>query len=199
MPSPEAVAVGSAKQRSRRLLLLLAALFFGPVVLALVLNINAPGWLPFGATNNGTLVQPVQSLTANGLRSISDGTPFAFDHRWTLLVVARDHCRKACDAALYATRQARLGLGRDYQRLRRVLVAAPKALPKAPAIASDHPDLTLFHAADEWWRQLPFTALDGVVYVIDPQQNILLYYPPLVVAPALIDDLTRLLKISQIG
>ena len=187
-----------AKRHNKRFLLLIVALFFGPIVIAWVLNIKVPTWLPFGTTNNGTLVQPTPTLIVNGLQSMNEES-FAFDHRWTILVVTDKQCQQVCQDALYATRQARLGLGRDYQRLRRILVTTAKALPQDPAIVAAHPDLALFYAIEVWWQQLPFTAIEGGVYLIDPQKNVLLYYMPPVTAPELIDDLTRLLKISKIG
>ena len=184
--------------RNRWLLLILAALFFGPVVIAWVLNVVAPGWLPFGTTNTGVLIQPVRPLSVEGLQSVADNAVIELDQRWTMLVLAPETCTQPCKDALFVTRQTRLGLGRDYKRLLRVLVLATKDAKDAE-ISANHPDLKVGYAPISWWDQLLVSPGEGTVYLVDPQQNLLLYYPPVVLAPDLISDLTRLLKISKIG
>ena len=120
---PERPAAGRA--RSGRLVLLgLLALFVVPILVAYALNVLTPQWRPFGSTNRGELIEPARLIASAGLTSI-DGRPLAgspFVEQWTLLAVHADGCGDPCAKALQRMRRSRLAMGKDADRVRRVLV-----------------------------------------------------------------------------
>lgn len=79
-----------------------------------------------GTANHGTLVQPPRQIV---------DIPFADDAgarfrwtdvepRWTMLVVNRgETCDRQCERRLYTTRQIHIALGKEFNRVRRVMLS----------------------------------------------------------------------------
>lgn len=180
--------------RGRLKLGLLALVFFGPLIAAILLYVLGIG--PGGAgVNYGTLLQPAVQLDARvhydtGLRG-----------RWTLLVKPAGACGADCVGALVDVRQVRLATGREIDRIERaVLLPAGIALP-ADAIAA-HPGLVVLEG-DNGAGAAVADALEPLrgdrIYIVDPVGNVILAYPLRPEREALLDDLDKLLKLSRIG
>ena len=111
--------------RGRRGVLALAALFLVPLAGAFWLYYGHEGWRPRGATNQGELVTPPRPLPtfefvgADGRRIPGD----ILRERWTLLYVGAGHCDPRCQDVLHLTRQTRIALNKDSERVRRVFLA----------------------------------------------------------------------------
>lgn len=189
------------RPRNRAMLLGTFLLFFLPIVVAWLMNVYVPGWLPFGTTNHGTLVQPVRPLAGTGLRTPDGRALPAADlsGRWTLVHVPGGGCARACLAALGRHRQVQLALGDDMRRVQLLLV-----LPAgAPAPAGDVPDGVTLAIADAAWLA-PFADLAAPagapsLFLVDPQRYLMMRYAWDVGQRDLLSDLERLLKISKIG
>lgn len=193
----------TARLKSRISIVALFLLFFLPVVSALVLNITQPGWLHLGSTNRGTLVDPPRALNAQGLFA-SDGEALAanfFADRWTLVHWDAGICERPCEDALVETRQARLALGKDMDRVQRLLLT-PVALPDAARkrLLAAHPELTFATAGSPWPAPLR-TDSQGVpaLGLVDPQGFFMMHYRSDQDATQVLNDLERLLRISKIG
>ncbi len=104
---------------SRALLLIIAAVFFGPLLFA--------GWLyykgeliqPIGRINNGALLEPVINLT-----DVLPESPL-YEYNpgyWLLTYQNRGNCDASCRQGLYTTRQMRLMLGKEMDRVRRIFL-----------------------------------------------------------------------------
>ncbi|MEM8547623.1 MAG: hypothetical protein AAGF46_05610 [Pseudomonadota bacterium] len=172
-------------RRGRWQLLLLAAVFFGPLVIATAMYYG--GFLRAAAVNYGTFVEPAVSLEPKlhfdtGLRS-----------RWTLLVVAADECARDCEAAIETLSQVRLATGREIDRIDRALIAA------APEqAATDDAALVRFGPTSELATALAPLPRDAV-YIMDPIGNVVLSYPLDADRKKMHGDLKKLLKLSRIG
>ena len=188
-----------SKLGPRRLLLVTFVVFFLPVLAAWLLNVLAPGWLPFGTVNHGTLVQPVRAIASSGLVGL-DGRAVDEDYlrgRWTLVQVIRAPCDRDCLDALLRTRQVRRALGEDIDRTQHLAVLA------APAFAADFGELELSCAVadDRWLASFDFgeAGASTSLYLIDPQGYLMMRFAADVDQHGLLADLERLLKISKIG
>ena len=94
--------------RARLKLLLLAALFFAPVIGAIGIFFYAPEWFS-GRVNYGTLVSPARPVPDLALADAAGApAPEALLHKWSLVYLARVACDEACNARLVLTRQVRL-------------------------------------------------------------------------------------------
>ncbi|MFM7121191.1 MAG: hypothetical protein ACKOZX_13265 [Gammaproteobacteria bacterium] len=177
----------TVKQRARRQLLLMfgiAGLSLGGASLLFYLS-QSGVW---GTTNNGTFVEPPQDATA--LQVVDgNGRPAADAHVWWLWVVRDTPCDAACDQALHQLRQLHVLLNRDGERVVRALVS-PTGTPDS-ALAEKYPGLK-FLAGNT-------AALTPGIYIVDPIGNLVLRYPVETPGKAVLQDLKRLLKVSQIG
>ncbi len=198
------------QRRGRRQLLLLAALFFVPLAIAFWLYYGGSGWRPVGGTNKGDLVDPAVPLPEVALVRPDGGTT-ATDFlrgKWTVAYLGDGACDERCRKALYLSRQTRIALNKDMDRVQRVFLAtSPDIDPRF--IATEHPDLQLaLVGADEGSQALlaAFPALDGIapaaagrLYLIDPLGNLVLSYAASAPDKALLTDIKKLLKLSHIG
>ena len=88
--------------KGRVQLLLIAAVFLGPLALAAWLYFAGQGLTPEGRTNSGALLQPIvnlpEALPQSPLRGQIDG-------HWVLLYTNTGDCDDACELSLYTLRQ----------------------------------------------------------------------------------------------
>jgi hypothetical protein len=115
--------------------------------------------------------------------------------KWRLVMEVGDECAAECRDALLATRQARTMLGRERERLIRVVISA-KALDSK--LLADHPDLIVFPTPavlPETWQAL----LKRGVFLVDPLGNQVILWPKQPDIKKLNQDLARLLRASRIG
>ncbi len=96
----EAMTDAVRRSASRRKILLLAALFALPVIVAYALYFS--GWRPAATGNYGELVQPVRPIADAALTRL-DGGPMRFSElhgKWTLITFSAAECLKPCERNL---------------------------------------------------------------------------------------------------
>ena len=108
-----------------------ALLFFAPLALSFYLVLWARAWHPGGRVNAGELIEPARPLpalalplwTAAGAAPAGNTDPNSCRGKWTFLYVQPGHCGEDCRHRLYDTRQVRIALDRDMDRVQRVFIA----------------------------------------------------------------------------
>lgn len=215
MPEPGSMPErGAPDRRQRRLLIGLALLFFAPLGLAFYMYYGHGTWHPGGRVNAGELVEPARPLPALALPLMGSGAtdPSFLKGKWTLLYVERGICSQPCQKRLYDTRQVRLALDRDMNRVQRVFIADGDCCD-AQFLHQQHPDLITIRAtaaAAPLLALLPArgTAADAEasgaagaprVYLIDPLGNLMMSYPAGAKPKGMLEDMKRLLRLSSIG
>ena len=196
-------------RRQRRMLIGLALIFFAPLGFAFYLYYGHSTWHPGGRVNAGELVAPARPLPALALtRWTAENTPAAektdpnfLKGKWTFLYVGSGPCAEICRARLYDTRQVRLALGRDMNRVQRVLIAGDGCCDAD--LLRQHPDLITLRAnsdAAPLLALLPKRGSDAPrVYLIDPLGNLMMSYPAGAKSKGMLEDMKRLLRLSSIG
>jgi hypothetical protein len=157
---------------------------------------------PGGGRNYGTLLD-VHPLPAGTLRDLG-GQPVSLDSlhgKWLIVAQDQSACAAECEAKLYAMRQVRAALGKDDDRVERVLL-----LEDDQAFSTE---LQQRYAGTHFLRlqgaplNSAFTPEAGQphdhLWVVDPLGNLVLRYPPQPDLKRLLKDMERLLKASQIG
>ena len=190
-----------APGRGRWTLVAMALLFIGPVALAWILYLGGI-WAPGAGANKGELLDPVVTLprTAQPLAGGGVTEGGYLYGKWSIVHFADRDCDEDCAAALLKTRQVRLALGREIERIQRVAFMRGGAVVADPA---QHPELLVVELDFEAGRAIA-SALERVgggdrVYIVDPNGNLILAYG-LDAPPAdLRDDLKKLLRVSRIG
>ncbi len=206
--SPTIDSADRNRRRRRRTVLGIGAIFLVPLAAALYLYYGLPGLRPIGTVNHGVLVEPPQPVPALSLPLFPAGRtrPDFLARRWTLLYVGSGVCGERCRAALYDTRQVRIALDQDMNRVQRVFLATGRCCD-AQFLRSQHPDLItvrvtaaaapLIAVLPTYGGNSPLGA--GRVYLIDPHGNLMMSYPPNAPPKGMLDDLQRLLQLSTIG
>jgi cytochrome oxidase Cu insertion factor (SCO1/SenC/PrrC family) len=204
-------------RRQRRTLIGLALMFFAPLGLSFYLYYGK-NWHPGGHVNAGELIQPARPLPLLALPLLSTGeTPPQFlKGKWTLLYLQHGPCDDECRRHLYDTRQVRLALDREMNRVQRVFIGDGDCCDLQELKAA-HPDLIAVRAgpADEPLldllpnqdllrnRDLLLSREAAVnshrVYLIDPLGNLMMFYTPEAKPKGMLDDMKRLLRLSSIG
>jgi hypothetical protein len=181
--------------RARLLLLVLAALFLGPLSLSFALYYGFH-WRPAGQTNHGTLIEPPRPLQTLGPAT-------ALREKWSLVYIGTGDCDADCRATLYFMRQTYLGLAQLMPRVQQVFLATGDCCDRA-WLASEHPALITLDlggadaAARELLAQFPEDRR-ATIFIVDPKANLLMRYDAHASPRGLHDDLQKLLKLSHIG
>lgn len=153
-------------------------------------------------TNGGELVSPAEPLADITLRDAQgqrEPSGKILEQAWTILQVAPTDCGQECRQSLDETRQIRALLHRRAARVQRVLLTGAESMPTFEA----QPDLAVYQSdgLDAWIEtfERAGAGAPGVVYLVDPLGNWMLYYPPDGDGEALFEDIKHLLKLSHIG
>jgi hypothetical protein len=191
-PPPDA----RQRLRARLMLLLIAALFVGPLSLSFALYYGWH-WRPAGQTNHGTLIEPPRPLTALGATA-------ALRDKWSLVYVGTGDCDDECRATLYYIRQTYLGLAQLMPRAQQVFLVTGDCCDRA-WLGHEHPSLITIDlsradaAAAALLAQFPQDHRASTIFIVDPKGNLMMRYDAHASPRGLHEDLEQLLKLSHIG
>jgi hypothetical protein len=190
-------ALQEVRARNLRTVAVLAALFLIPLLAAFFIYYGA-SWRPAQRTNHGELILPTRTLP-RASAAYAAGT---FTHKWSLVYVGAAACDDSCSNALYVMRQTHLGLNNDMERVQRVFVAIG-ALPAQGSFTQEHPGLMVInatgHDGEKLVRQFPESNRPRAIFIVDPLGNLMMQFDTRTDPKGLRDDLTKLLKLSNIG
>ncbi|MDX1452603.1 MAG: hypothetical protein R3183_08585 [Oleiphilaceae bacterium] len=195
-------------KRNRLKLLGIFAVALLPLFLALAMYFG--GWaIPDNRTNKGNLLWPPVELNLLDLQNIAAlPQENAQSDKWSLMVTGGAQCAEQCMQLLHEVRQVNIAMGREAERIRRLLVSQ---LPVASlnTLAEQYPELVILPAdAAKLSAFQHQTAQVGAaqarteqwqVWVVDPLGNVILQYTEKHDGYDIMDDLKRLLKLSKIG
>lgn len=171
-----------------------------------------------GTANRGELIQPPRQLQEADVSELS-GQAFVFsdlEPRWSMLIPgAGGRCDADCEKSLYETRQIRVAVGKDINRLRRIYIGdvssedtqlsvetlsdgsdAPSSFSAYLEAEHDNVHILLL-SPEERQRLFPeYTADPTTWYLVDPAGWIMMAYNKQVPYKEVIADLKFLLKNS---
>ncbi|CAN5446085.1 hypothetical protein BH10PSE19_BH10PSE19_03280 [soil metagenome] len=157
-------------------------------------------------TNHGYLLRSAIAVESLGLKPLKNES--MTQGKWLLIYIYPTDCDKHCAQQLYFMRQVRTALGKDRDRLERIVVT-PEGLATPllqPLLVAEYKGTQQMQikptALTNFLQQIPHaTAVlpQGVLLIVDPLGNIVLFYSPTVKPRDWLRDLKRLLSVSQIG
>ena len=157
-------------------------------------------------TNNGDLISPLITTEAsdfNGYDQFTSENLKELKGHWVMINFVTDkQCSVECQDALYKTHQISLMMGKDIARIRRLVVMPQN--PLEPVLSQAwHEDARLLKI------KLSPTLLekiqqaqsyqDASLLIMDPLGNFMMRYAPGYDPYKVRNDLSKLLRISQIG
>jgi hypothetical protein len=189
------------RARNLRTLGFLAGLFLLPLAVAFYVYYGT-SWRPAAHVNHGTLIAPVHPLPAVALPPVPPGAAVtAFHGQWTLVYIGSGACDDACRDSLYLMRQTRTALNTDMARVARVFLVTGQCCALG-FLTREHPGLVLIDAsgaaAAPLLQQFP-AQRERTLFVVDPLGNLMMSYDAKSNPRGLLEDLQKLLRLSQIG
>ena len=182
-------ATASIRRRNRAKLIGIFLIAFVPLAGAYALYAFTRGGQPWSTTNQGELLMPLRSAAALRVAT-ADGALAPLAGSWWILVVSGPTCDDECAAATTRLRAVHVLLNQDQSRVRRGILQMNAV--DASALAGG-PDPGLERVIGE------VPALVYGIYLIDPLTNLVLHYPFSAAGKPVLQDLKRLLSVSQIG
>lgn len=188
---PTAPESAVAKRSNRRQLLLIALIAAVSIGGSYALYFNTIDTGVWGTTNEGAFVDPPRQMPQLGLTDMA-GIPHVSSEVWWVWLVQDGRCAAPCNDVLTKMRNMHVLLNKDADRLRRAWVRQSGA--EDAALTAQFPKL----------HQLIQQPEDGVllptgIYIVDPLGNLVFHYPLQDMGKPVLQDLKRLLKVSQIG
>jgi hypothetical protein len=188
--------VSATKKNNRTMLLLLAAVFILPVLLAKLALDN--GWFNQAATNKGELISPPVDMS---VLQLSQQEP-----KWKLMYVLPEVCAADCENALYSITQVRSALGKHSDRAEVVVIAHEKSNLAQLTLLKEKQDVRLLTTDLNSLQQVfNETTTDGI-FIADTLDNVILRYPlhidkeqAILHSRDILSDMRKVLKLSRIG
>jgi len=183
-------------KKTRRMLLLLAAISLAPFIASLLLYYY---WKPQSFTNYGELL-PVLPL-ADAVVPARDGPALRFSEfrgKWVFVMVDGAGCDDYCRSKLYLMRQIRLTQGKDQERIERLWLVTGGQRP-APGLDAEYAGTReVVVDGDEFVRRLPAAAsASDHVYLVDPFGNLMMRFPRDADPQRVKKDMSKLMKASS--
>ena len=181
----------SRRRSSRRKLLMLIGIATAPILLSIGLFRFFPELQPENTTNRGQLINPpVQvGLIEEALKNYDV---------WLLIQPVDENCDTDCKQMLYLSRQVITGLGKDSDRVARIVIPNKNInISFRQHLVDEHPDVRVMPA-----NSAPLTSIASAspsAFLVDPNGNVMMFYTLETSGRPMLKDLKHLLKISNIG
>lgn len=158
-------------------------------------------WRPTAFTNYGQLLTPTPIAALDAGRM--EGKPFtlgALRGKWVFLMVDSGRCAEECRNKLYKMRQVRLTQGRDMERIERAWLIDDNVAAAADLVSEYQGTHVVSARGSALLSQLPADAsVRDHIYIVDPLGNLMLRYPRDADPGRMKKDVSRLLRVSQVG
>ena len=187
--------------RQQLTLLGIFALFFGPVLLVMLMRSSWWQYQPSGLKNQGHLVQPPVHLSLEQARNT--------DGKWLILHVLDQPCEQECIEDVTALRQIHRAAGRNGEHLGVALLSNTQIDPELRVrLDAIYPEFSFLadsaHTALKTLENINMDlakddadSRDIHTYILDPMHNVILAYQTKADPTDIHKDLKRLLKWSD--
>lgn len=198
-----------SRSANRKKFVVIVCLFLLPLLVSFVVYKTLPdGYKPKSMSNHGQLLEPIYTLKEFKQLTIT-GQSFAnkeIEKVWTLVHLIHGQCLEECSKMLYNTRQTRLLLSKNVDRVQRVAVLMNvEQNSSVDKMWQSHPDLTVLLGFAGGVGYQVQTAVAGAVnrpfsvFLLDPLGNLMMEFPQQLEPKLMLRDLKKLLKLSHIG
>jgi hypothetical protein len=187
------------KQLKARLALIgIALMFFVPIFLSWYLVFFSDYKDNIRTVNNGELISPIINLGEIDMKSFSDNKAYSHDRAWILTFLINEKCDESCQEKLYQIRQIRLAIGKDKDKLERLVIANANldwGTYKKEYPGQKYIDASMinFDSIVNAFKSNPELKADSI-YLIDPYGNLMMQYKNGTKPTGIIKDIERLIR-----
>lgn len=184
---------------------LISLIFVIPMIIAVALYYERE---TLGKTlNRGQLINPALPISE---LSIQQGTPASTQGRWLVFFINKGPCEQTCQHTLFNLRQIRLATGKNSARLSPAILTFQENHFPHPQLekllSHQFPEMLHLTANQKHFNQIinqrvraRYATHSGATFIVDPLGNVIMAYKPNAAPSTIYKDLSRLLKVSQIG
>ena len=181
---------------------LLIAVFIVPLLIAIAMY-SMRDYLPtMNAVSNGELIHPAQPIKTFSMQLAANQTIDleGLAGKWTYIVYSPNGCDLQCEASLFKLRQTKKATGRETNRIQSALLTDINKVNKEILQRNQRTRvgyLLNLEIEDESGKQKQLE--NGVIYLIDPNGNLMMKYDASTTSRGMLKDIKKLLKVSNIG
>lgn len=189
------------KIRGRLTLIFIISLFTFPVIAAWYLVFFTDFKISNKGSEHGILINPIVKLNNTLLIEKYSLEEKSLEGKWNLVFLVQNKCNQNCEFNLYKLRQIRLALGKDMDKVQRIVfIKTDKDLSEqqeknftGQLTIPDQATKDIFIKTFETYKNLDYNS----IYLIDPYLNLIMQYPQNTNPSGIIKDLERLIRISK--
>ena len=187
------------KQIKGRLALVgIALMFFVPIFVSWYLVFFSDYKEGIKTVNNGELISPIINLSNLDMKAFSDDKVHSHDRTWILAFLINEKCDESCQEKLYQIRQIRLAIGKDKDKLERLVIANANldwGTYKKEYPGQKYIDASMinFDSIVNAFKSNPELKADSI-YLIDPYGNLMMQYKNGTEPTGIIKDIERLIR-----
>ncbi len=185
------------KRAHKRKLLALMALLLAPVVISFALHYS--DYRP-GTINYGELID-MEDFEGSGINQV-DNTIFSASDihgKWTMLTIDSGSCNEYCEQKLYKMRQVRLVQNKDMHRVERLWLIDDNVTIDSRLLEEYKGTLFVNAKDSDLLESLkPVDTQRLYMYLVDPIGNVMMRFPENADPSEMVEDLKRLLHVSQL-
>ncbi len=188
-------------RQNRLALIIIALLFFVPLMLAMLMRSTWWNYSPDSTINAGTLLKPPVPIELDQAR-IEHGSDKRLAGQWLMLYLLAPDCDRQCEQEATSLRQVQRASGRDRVRVAVVLLSPtrPESGVTERLVTIDPEFVILSDGRDAVRPALETAGAEqGQAFIVDPSGNIILSYGAAFEPSDINRDLKRLLKWSAQG
>ena len=179
--------------------LVIILIFMIPFIISYFLMDDYSAEKEWSTTNYGSFVDPI--ITINNINienSLGEKlNSNVFNGRWTLIYHLKNNCLDDCLKNIYLLRQIHTALGKDMNRLQRVLISNSES---EIDISKSYPGLTIIkNKPDKLSGLLNNISSKTSILLVDPLGNVILRYDNKFEGKKLLKEIKKLFKLSRIG
>lgn len=190
----------SQQNKGRIILIGIASMFFLPILLSWYLNFYTDFKKNAEGVQHGILVDPPIELGEIYGYAIGQKEIQELQQKWTLVFFVGDSCDDICQAKLYQLRQIRLAVGKDRDKVDRLLIS--KKVVDWDAYKKDYLDQKVVDTRSDSYQTLmnlfsgykAFTM--DAIYLVDAYGSLIMQYPKDTEPKGIIKDIERLIRVA---
>jgi cytochrome oxidase Cu insertion factor (SCO1/SenC/PrrC family) len=190
----------SQKNKGRLVLIVIALMFFIPILLSWYLSFFSDFKKDAKGIQHGILIEPPIPLGNLQAFSIGETNIDELQKKWTLVFFTGKSCKQDCQNKLYQLRQIRLAVGKDRDKVERLLIA-DKSLDWEK-FKDDYKDQKVIDDRSKSYNSLIklFKQYEGFdmssIYLIDAYGSLIMKYQKDAKPKGIIKDIERLIRVA---